>query len=80
MGDGEVRRENRHGIAEDQVVASKEDSFLTFREMIQAEETSPLVYIFFAYIGQAALDSPGILLEAYGKPSARDIPLPDALK
>ena len=43
MGDGEVRRENRHGIAKDQVIASVEDPFLDFREMIQAEETSPLV-------------------------------------
>jgi hypothetical protein len=44
MGDGEVRRENRHGIAEDQVFASVEDPFLVFRKMIQAEETWPLVY------------------------------------
>jgi hypothetical protein len=64
MGDGEVRRENRHGIAEDQVIASEEDPFLTFREMIQAEETSPLVYIFFAHIGQAALDPSGIVLKS----------------
>jgi hypothetical protein len=71
MGDGEVRRENRHGIAEDQIIASKEDSFLTFREMIQAEETSPLVYIFFAYISQAALDPSGIVLKSDGKSFAR---------
>jgi hypothetical protein len=65
MGDGEVRRENRHGIAENQVVVSVEDSLLAFRKAVQAEETSPLVSIFSSYVGQAALDSPGILLEAY---------------
>jgi hypothetical protein len=44
MGDGEVRGENRHGIAEDKVFTSVEDSFLAFREMIQAKETSPFVH------------------------------------
>jgi hypothetical protein len=80
MGDGEVRRENRHGIAENQIVASVEDPFLAFREMIQAEETLPLVYISFANVGQAAFDSSPIVLEADGKSPAEDIPLPDVLK
>ncbi len=70
MGDGEVRRENRHGIAEDQVFASVEDPFLAFREMIQAEETSPLLCIFFCHAGHTALDSSGIVLEADGKSPA----------
>jgi hypothetical protein len=70
MGDSEVRGENRHGIAKDQVVVSVEDSPLAFGEAIQAEEASPFLYIYFPYIGQAALDSPGILLEPYGKSSA----------
>jgi hypothetical protein len=39
MRDGEVRREDRHGITKDQVFASVEDSFLAFRELIQTEET-----------------------------------------
>jgi hypothetical protein len=39
MGDGVVRRKNRHRIAEDQVIAFVLDSFLAFREMIQAKET-----------------------------------------
>jgi hypothetical protein len=43
MGDGEVGRKNRHGIAENQIVVSIEDSPLAFREMFQAEETSPFV-------------------------------------
>jgi hypothetical protein len=80
MGEGEVRRENRHGIAEDQVLASVEDPFLAFRKMIQAEVTSPLGCIFFAHLSKAALDSSGIVLEADGKSPTRDIPLPDVLK
>jgi hypothetical protein len=36
MGNREVRRENRHGIAKDQELASIEDSLLSFRKMIQA--------------------------------------------
>jgi hypothetical protein len=80
MGDGEVRRENRHGIAENQIVASVEDPFLAFREMIQAEETSLLVCIPFANVGQTALDSSRIVLEADGKSPAEDIPLPNVLK
>jgi hypothetical protein len=80
MGDGEVGGENRHGIAKDQVFASVEDSFLAFREMIQAEETSSLVCILFAHVGQATLDSSRVVLEADGKSPARDIPLPDSLE
>jgi hypothetical protein len=70
VGDGEVRRENRHGIAEDQVIVSIEDPFLAFRKMIQAEETMPLPSIFFCHIGRTALDSTGVVLEAGGKPPA----------
>jgi hypothetical protein len=77
MGDGEVGRENRHGIAKNQVFAPVEEPFLPFREMIQAEETSSIVCIFFAHAGQAALDSSRIVLEADGKSSAGDIPFPD---
>ena len=80
MGDGEVRRENRHGIAEDQVFASVEDPFLVFRKMIQAEETWLLVYHFFTHVGEAALDSSGIVLEADRKSPTGDIPLFDVLK
>jgi hypothetical protein len=80
MRDGEVRRKNRHGIAEDQVVASVEDPFLAFREMIQAEETWLIVWSFLAYISQATLDSSGIVLETDGKSPAGDLPLPDLLK
>src|SRR5512137_3048405 len=77
MGDGEVGRKNRHGIAEDQVFAPVEEPFLCLREMIQAEETSPLVGIFAAHGCEAALDSSRIILEADGKSSAGDNPLPD---
>jgi hypothetical protein len=37
--DREVGGKNGHGIAEDQVLTSIEDSLLTFWEMMQAEET-----------------------------------------
>ena len=67
MGNSEVRGENRHGVGEDQAFASVKDSFLAFREMIQAEETSPLFYIFFCHIGRTAFDPSGIVLEADGK-------------
>jgi hypothetical protein len=77
MGDGKVRRENRHGVAEDQVLASVEEPFLVSREMIQAEETSPLVCTLAVHGCQAALDSSRIVLEADGKFPAGDIPLPD---
>src|SRR4030042_4247295 len=80
MGDGEVRKENRHGIAEDEVFTSVQDPFLTVGEMIQAEETLPLLCIFFSHIGQAALHSSWIILEADGKSLAGDIPLPDVLQ
>jgi hypothetical protein len=70
MGDGEVRRENRHGIAEDQVFVSVKDPFLTSREMVQAEETAPFICIFFCHIGETALDSSGIVLESDGKSAA----------
>ena len=39
MGNGEVGREDRHGITKDQIFASVEDPFLAFREVIQTEET-----------------------------------------
>jgi hypothetical protein len=45
MRNGEVRREDRHGIAEDQVLTSIENSLLSFWEMIQAEETWLPVFI-----------------------------------
>ena len=80
MGDSEVRGEDRHGIAKDQVVVSVEDSPLAFGEAIQAEEASPFVYIFSPYVGQAAPDSSRILLKAYRKSSALDIPLLDVFK
>jgi len=43
---GKVGREYRHGIAEDQVFASIENPLLAFRELIQAEEASPLGLVF----------------------------------
>jgi len=64
MGDGEVRRKNRHRIAKDQVIAPVEDPSLSFGEMIHAKETLPLPYIFFTQNGRAAFDSVGIVLEA----------------
>jgi hypothetical protein len=67
MGDGEVRREDRHWITEDEVFASVEDPFLYFRELIQTEKTWALVCVSFANVGQAALDPPGIVLETDGK-------------
>jgi len=70
MGDREVRRENRHGIAEDQVFVSVEDPFLTLREMVQAEETAPFICILFRNIGETALNSSRIVLEADGKSAA----------
>jgi hypothetical protein len=64
VGDSEVRREDRHGIAEDQVIASVEDPSLAFREMTQAKETLPVLFIYFAYFSCTTFDSAGIMLEA----------------
>ena len=80
MGDDKVRRENRHRIAEDQIFASVEDAFLSLRQTIQAEETSPFARFFFATIGQATFDSSGIVLEADRKPATGQIPLFYALQ
>jgi hypothetical protein len=54
-----------------------EDSFLGFRELIQAEETSSLVSTFSFHLCQAALDSSGIVLEANRKARAGKGSLPD---
>ena len=48
MGDGEVGRENRAGIAKNQVFASVKNPFLAFREMRKTKETLPLGGICFA--------------------------------
>jgi hypothetical protein len=42
----EVGREDRHGIAEDQVFPSIENPLLAFRELIQTEEASPPGLVF----------------------------------
>ena len=70
MGDDEVRREDRHGIAEDQVVAPVEDPLLPIRETIQAEETGPPFSIFLAHLGLAAPDPSWIVLDADGESPA----------
>jgi hypothetical protein len=80
MGDSEVGRENRHGIAEDQVITSVEDPLLAFREIIQAEETSALVSVFFIYVGRAALDPSRIVLEPDRKSFAKNFPFLDTLE
>jgi hypothetical protein len=36
MGNGEVRWKNRHGVTENQVFVSIDDSSLTIREVIEA--------------------------------------------
>ena len=77
MGNGEVKRKDRHGITKDQVFASIEDPLLSFGEVIQTEETWALVCSFFANVCQAALDPPGIVLKADGKSSTTDLPLPN---
>jgi len=71
MGNSELERENRHGIAENQVTVSIEDSFLTFREMIQTEETRSLLSISFDPNSHTTCDPFGIVLQADGKSSAR---------
>ncbi len=43
MGDGEVRWEDRHRIAEDQIIATVMDPFLILGKMIQTKETSPFL-------------------------------------
>lgn len=80
MGDGEVRGENGHGIAENQVFVSVEDSFLAFREVIRAEETSSPVSFCSANLCCTAPDSSGIVLETDRKPPAGEASLPDVLK
>ena len=70
-------REDRHGIAEDQVVAPVEDSFLTFGKMIQAEETGPVVSITSLYDGRTALYPSRVVLEADGESLARQVPFSD---
>ena len=80
MRDGEVRRENRHGIAEDQETVSAEDPLLVAREMSQAEETGSLLCVLFGHSRRAALDPSGIVLEADRKSPAGQIPFPDLLE
>ena len=75
MGDREVGRENRHGIAEDQVFPSIEDSFLGFGEMVQAEKAGTFVSVPIAHGGRAAPHPPGVVLEVDKKPRALDFPL-----
>ena len=75
-----MRRENRCRIAEDQVCFSVDNPFLIFREIIEAQETWPLVYIVFSHIGQAAPDSSGIVLDADGKSPAGNFPFPYILQ
>jgi hypothetical protein len=80
MGDGEVGWENRHGIAENQVISSVKDSFLVFRKMIQTEKTLPLLRNVLAHLGCTALDPHGIILKANGKSFTRNISLFDIPK
>jgi hypothetical protein len=80
VGDGEVSRENRARIAENQVFASVKNPFLAFREMLQAEKTPPLVGICLGDVGEGVLDSFRIVLETDGKSSAGDVSLPDIPK
>jgi hypothetical protein len=80
MGDGEVRRENGHGIAEDQVFASVKDPFLPHGELIQAKEALQPLSIPEIHIGRTALHPSGIILETDGKPPAGKVPLPDLLQ
>jgi len=80
MGNGEVGCEYWRGIAENQKFISIKDPLLFFRETIQAEETPLSVCILLADIGCAALDSPGIVLNANGKSSAENLPFPASLK
>jgi hypothetical protein len=75
MGDREVGRENRHGIAEDQVFASIEDPLLGLGEMVQAEKAGTFVSVLIAHGGRAASHPPGVVLEADGKPGALNFPL-----
>jgi len=80
MGKGEVRRKNRPGVAENQVFAPVENPFLYFREVIDAQKASPLVSDFYTDVGQAVLDSSGVVLEANGKSSAGEGALPDVFQ
>jgi len=80
MRNSELKRENRHGIAEDQVFLSVENPFLTFREMIQAEETLLLISIFFTPDSHTACDPSGIVLETDRKSFAGNIPLSEVLQ
>jgi hypothetical protein len=70
VGDGEVGRENRRWVAEDQIVASVEYPFLAFGKMIQTEEARPLACILLADCGQGAPHSSSVVLEEDGKPVA----------
>ena len=74
-----MRRKNWRWITEYQVFLPVEDSFLAFREIIQAQKTWPFFYIFFYHTGKTAFNSTGIVLDADGKSSAGDFPLPDML-
>jgi hypothetical protein len=80
MGDGQVRRENRHGIAEDKVITSVKDPFLTLREMIDTQETRSIPDSCFVHVGCTALHPPGIVLESDRESGAVQIPLPAALQ
>lgn len=73
-GYGEVKRENRHGIAEDQVFVPVPNPFLLFREMIQAKKAWTIIHRLFSHIGQGALHPSGVVLNAYREFAAGDVP------
>jgi len=80
MGEGEVRRKDGPGVAEDQVVASPQDTFLAFRQTVEAEETGLLSCSSFVRSSRCILKSSGIVMEADGELSAADVPFLHLLK
>mgnify|MGYP007088120450 CR=1 FL=1 len=72
--------EDRPWIAEDQVFIPVKDAFLLRREVLCTEKTLSRIDILPVHRCQGIYRSPGIMLEADGKPIALKISRPHALQ
>jgi len=80
MREGEMRRENRHRVAEDQEIVLIEDSFLRWRELIQTEKTGFHASIFVIHISRTAPQPSRIILKPNGKAIAAQMALLNLLE
>jgi hypothetical protein len=75
-----VGRENRHRVAEDQVLIPVQDPFLPLGKMVQAEKTFPPGYILFVHASHGALHPSRVALEKNREPITMERPLADAVE